>query len=308
MTDQSSGRLKPLRTNRIKGSTADRIFSAVNGTILFVLVILTAYPVYYVLIASLSDPLAILQGRVWLLPVDFNINAYRRVLMNDEIMIGYRNSIIYTVLGTSVNLVMTTLAAYPLSRKNLKGRAAITLFIIFTMFFSGGMVPTFIIYQGLGLYDNLWVMILPGAIGVTNMIIMRTYFQYSIPEELYDAAYMDGASNMQTLMRIVIPLSLPIYAVMMMYYGIGHWNKYFTPMIYMRDRAKFPLQLIMREILIKDEMSEMLESTDTVVDQILLSEGLKYAVIIAASLPVLVLYPFMQKYFAKGVMIGAVKG
>lgn len=296
-----------MRSKQIQQSKQDQIFSVVNGIILAILVLLTVYPVYYVLIASLSDPLAILQGRVWLLPVDFNLNSYRRVLMNDEIMTGYRNSIIYTVLGTAVNLTMTTLAAYPLSRK-LRGRTAITLFIIFTMFFAGGIVPTFIIYQNLGLYDNIWVMILPGAISVTNMIIMRTYFQYSIPDELYDAAYIDGAGNMQTLLRIVIPLSLPIYAVMMMYYGIGHWNKYFTPMIYMRDRAKFPLQLIMREILIKDEMSEMLESTDTVVDQILLSEGLKYAVIVAASLPVLILYPFLQKYFAKGVMIGAVKG
>lgn len=297
-----------MNRNRIRQSNSDQFFSLINGLILFAVVLLTAYPVYYVLIASFSDPLSILQGKVWLLPVNFNVNAYQRVLANTDIMNGYRNSIIYTLLGTLVNLVMTTLAAFPLSRKGLKGRSFITLFIIFTMFFSGGMVPTFIIYQDIGLYDNLWVMILPGAISVTNMIIMRTYFQYTIPDELYDAAYMDGASNTQALLRVVIPLSKPIYAVMAMYYGIGHWNKYFTPMIYLRDRSRFPLQLIMREILIKDEMSDMLDASDTMVDQILLSESLKYAVIVAASLPVLLLYPFMQKYFVKGVMIGAVKG
>lgn len=290
-------------------SIGDHVFQATNLTILILLMIVTVYPVIYVIAASLSQPLAILQGKVWLYPIGFNTNAYERVMHNNDIMTGYRNALIYTVLGTLINLVMTTLGAYPLSRKQLKGRNIITLFITFTMFFSGGLVPTFIIFQKLGLYDNLWVMILPGAISVYNLIIMRTYFQTSIPEELYEAAHIDGASNTASLIRIVIPLSMPIYAVLTMYYAIGHWNAYFTAMIYLRDRNRFPLQLIMREILIKSEMFEMTgEGSETMVDQMLLAEGLKYAVIVASSLPALLFYPFLQKYFVKGVMVGAIKG
>lgn len=288
---------------------SDVIFRLMNYSLLMIGILLTLYPVIYVFSASFSDPLSILQGDVWLLPKGFNLNAYKRVLRNADIMTGYRNSIIYTLVGTAINLLMTTLAAFPLSRKRLPGKNVITLFILFTMFFSGGLIPSFITYQQLGLYNNLAVMVLPGAISVYNLIIMRSFFQNSIPEELYEAAYMDGATNFQTLTRIVVPLSKPIFAVMLMYYGISHWNAYFNAMIYLGDRDRFPLQLIMRELLIKDEMGGMMsEGGETMVEQILLSESLKYAVIVAASLPALVIYPFLQKYFVKGVMIGAIKG
>lgn len=290
-------------------SIADNVFQTVNYALLVFGMMITLYPVIYVLSASFSDPLRIIQGDIWLLPKGLNVNAYARVLRNADIMTGYRNSILYTVLGTVINLIMTTLGAFPLSRPQLPGQKILTVFILFTMFFSGGLIPSFMINQSLGLYNNIGVMVLPGAISVYNLMIMRSFFRSSIPIELYDAAYMDGANNFQTLFRVILPLSKPIYAVMLMYYGIGHWNAFFNALIYLNDRDKFPLQLVMRELLIQDNMSGMMgEGGETMVDQMLLSESLKYAVIVVASLPALVIYPFLQKYFVKGIMIGAVKG
>lgn len=230
-------------------------------------------------------------------------------MSNPDIISGYGNAILYTVLATALNLIMTTMAAYPLSRKDFRGRNALTIFFSITMFFSGGMVPTYLVYRQLGLYNNLWVMILPGAVSVWNMILMRTYFQNSIPKELQEAAAIDGCTNTGTLTRIVLPLSKPILAILVMYYGVGHWNAYFNAMIYLNDRWRFPLQLIIREILIQQDMSGMSGMNEGVtVAQMLLSEGVKYSVIVVASIPMLALYPFLQKYFAKGVTVGAIKG
>ena len=288
---------------------SDIMFDIINYTVIILILIITLYPLIYVLSASFSDPMAIFDGTLWLLPVRFNLESYKAVFSNPDIWSGYLNSIIYTVLGTAINLVMTTLCAYPLSRSNFRGRNILTIFFSFTMFFSGGMIPTYLVYRQLGLYNNIWVMVLPGAVSVWNMILMRTYFQNSIPKEMQEAAAIDGCSATGTLTRIILPLSKPILAVLIMYYGVGHWNAFFNALIYLNDKWRFPLQLIMRQILIQQDMSGMSSMEGGVtVSQMLLSEGVKYAVIVVASLPMLILYPFLQKYFAKGVIVGAVKG
>lgn len=293
-----------------KESLGDRLFDIVTHVILVLILLVTLYPLLYVLSASLSDPMSIIRGDIWLLPKGFTLNAYQKVLQNESILVGYRNSILYTVLGTVVNLVMTTLGAYPLSRADFKGRNVLTIFFTFTLFFSGGLVPTFLVYkQWLGLYNNVWVMVLPMAISVWNMIIMRTYFQSSIPIEIQEAAFIDGCSNVGTLCRIILPLSMPILAVMVMYYGVGHWNAYFNALIYLKDADRLPLQMVIRTILIQENMGAMASGEgESIVDQLLLIEGMRYAVIVVSSVPMLLLYPFVQRYFVKGVMMGAVKG
>lgn len=291
----------------IKQSRSDIIFDIINIAILSIILIIVIYPLILVVSASFSDPMAVMKGEVVLFPVSPTLDAYKAVFRNEDITTGYRNTIIYTVVGTAVNLIMTIAGAYPLSRKDFYGRKALTLFYSFTMFFSGGLIPSYLINTKLGLNNNFWVMIIPGAVSVWNMLIMRTFFQNSIPIELQEAAFIDGCNNISILLKIVLPLSTPVIAVMVMYYGVGHWNAYFTALIYFRDRNKFPLQLILREILVQHEMSQMTEG-ETLVSQVLLAEGIKYAVMVVASVPVLLLYPFLQKYFVKGVMIGAIKG
>ena len=286
---------------------ADIFFDGVNVTLMLIILVIVLYPLIFVLSASFSNPLAVLEGKVVLFPVDYSLQAYKAVFKNDDILMGYKNTIIYTIAGTAVNLVMTIMGAYPLSRKDFKGRQLLTLFFMFTMFFSGGLIPSHLVNTKLGLNNNFWVMIIPGAISVWNMFIMKSFFQTSIPDELEEAAFIDGASNIGILIKIVLPLSAPIIAVLIMYYGVGHWNSYFTALIYFRDRAKYPLQLILREILVIHDMGEMTESEVTA-SQELIAEGIKYAVIVVASLPVLLMYPFLQRHFVKGVMLGAIKG
>lgn len=296
-------------STKIRQSKTDMLFDIVNHGILVLVLVITAYPLLYVLSASISDPMTVLKGEVWLWPKGFNLDAYRRVFENKDIVLGYKNTIIYTITGTALNVIMTIAGAYPLSRKDFYGRNFFMILFSFTMFFNGGLIPTYILMKKLGLYNNFWVMILPGAVGMYNMIIMRTFFQNTIPMELQEAAFIDGCTNIGTLWRIILPLSKPIIAVMVMFYGVGHWNAFFNALIYLNDHNKFPLQLILREILIREDMASMMgESTDTIVKQQMLAEGLKYSVIVVASLPVLALYPFLQRYFIQGVMIGAIKG
>lgn len=294
----------------LTASRGDRLFQAFIYTVLTIIMLVTLYPLIYILSASFSDPMAIIQGRVWLWPVDFTLNAYNKVFQNSDILLGYRNSLIYLVVGTSINIFMTTMGAYALSRKDLRGRHVLTLLFTFTLLFNGGLVPTYLVYKNmLGLYDNLWVMVIPTAISVWNMIIMRTYFQNSIPMELQEAAFIDGCSNIRTLTSIVLPLSKPIIAVMALYYGVAHWNSYFTALIYLQDTWRFPLQLVIRSILILEDMQAMAGGGgESIVEQLVLIEGMRYAVIVVSSIPMLLLYPVVQKHFVKGVMVGAVKG
>ena len=282
-------------------SRGDRVFQIIVNTILVIVLIIILYPLIFVLSASFSDPLYILQGKVNLLPKGFTLDSYDRILNYHSIWSGYKNTIIYVTVGTLINLVMTTCGAYPLSRRDFYGRNVITALLVFTMFFSGGMIPTYLVVKTLGLTNTMWAMVLPSAVSVYNLIIMRTFFQ-SIPYDLQESAVVDGASDFQILTRIILPLSKPILAVMTLFYAVSHWNSFYDALIYLTDRSLYPLQLILREILIQSDVgTESLD--DDAIQQAMTIEGMKYAVILVANLPVLCLYPFLQKYFVKGVMI-----
>lgn len=293
---------------KVRLGLGDRFFVTSIYFILIIIVCIVLYPLIYVISASISSPELILRGEIWLFPKDITFDSYVKVFQNQDIMVGYKNTIIYTVVGTTINLLFSIMIAYPLSRQDFYGRGVITGFILFTMFFSGGMIPNYLLIRDLGMLDTIWAIVLPGAVSVYNIIIMRTFFQ-SIPNEIRDQAFIDGASNIQFLVRIVLPLSMPIIAVMTLFYGVAHWNSFFNAMIYLSDQGKYPLQLFLRSMLIEDQLSSMSGVTDeALVRHMMLVEGLKYAVVIVASLPMLVLYPFLQRYFVKGVMIGSLKG
>ncbi|MDG0810028.1 carbohydrate ABC transporter permease [Cohnella rhizosphaerae] len=268
------------------------------------------YPLLFIVSASISNPDAVLQGKVWLFPKGFTIVPYVKVFQNSEFFLSYWNTIAYTVVGTIVNVALTVMAAYPLSRKDFYGRHVLTIVFTFTMFFSGGLIPLYIVIQKLHLLNNFWVMILPSALSIFNVIVMRTYFQTAIPDEIYQAAEIDGCSRIGVLTRIVLPLSGPILAVMILFYGVGHWNSYFNALIFLNEREMFPLQLILREILVQNDTQNLMgnSSANYIIDSTQYGTSIKYAVIIISSLPVLILYPFLQRYFVKGVMIGAIKG
>jgi len=288
----------------------DRTLDIVLYAILGAITVSVLYPLIYVTSASLSNPVDVLNGNMKLLPIDLTLEGYRRVFRNSAILIGYKNTILYTVVGTIVNVAVTVATAYPLSRKDFVGRNLFTILFTFTMFFGGGLIPTYLVIRSLGLINNFWVMILPGTISVFNVIIARTFFKSAIPAELQEAAMIDGCSNIGILVRIVIPLSKPILAVLALFYAVAHWNAFFNALIYLNDRERFPLQLIIREILLQNQMINTMTQTgdsDTM-EMELWSESIKYSIMIVASLPVLVIYPFFQRFFVKGIMIGAIKG
>ncbi len=293
-----------MRTRR---SFGEKLFDIVNGIFLLFLVIVTLYPLLYVLLASVSDPGRMMQFRgILLMPQGLSLQGYQFVVTNRMIALGYRNTLAYVVFGTALNLFMTCLGAYGLSRKGVLLRNPIMFMIVFTMFFSGGLVPTYLLVtQTLGMLDSPWALIVPGAISTWNMIVMRTAFQ-AVPEALEEAARIDGANDFTILFRIVLPLSLPVLAVMTLFYAVGHWNAWFDALIYLRTRTLYPLQLVLREILIASS-TESMTTQVTVMDKIPLSETIKYATIVVATVPILCIYPFLQRYFVKGVMIGAIK-
>lgn len=291
-----------------KGPSDERWFDVIVYLIAAVIIMIVLYPLLFVVSASFSDPARVLSGEVWLLPKGPTLEAYNNILHNDQIWIGYRNSILYTVVGTLINITMTLLAAYPLSRPDLPGRKGLMLIITLTMFFSGGLIPSYLLVKSLGMVDTMWALIIPGAISTYNLIVMRTYFQSSIPWELQEAAHIDGCSNWRLLVSIILPLSKPILAVMVLFYAVGHWNAFFNALIYIRSEHLYPLQLILREILMISQSAGVDGGNVGMEEKILLSESIKYAVIIVSSLPVLVMYPFVQRHFVKGVMIGSIKG
>lgn len=274
--------------------------------------IVCLYPMLYVVFASFSDSGALMEygGFLWR-PLEFNVGAYRSVIENPNILIGYKNTIFVLVVGVLVNLFMTILAAYVLSRKNLMFKNAIMGIMLFTMYFSGGLIPNYLLIQNLGLYDSIWSLILPGAISTYNMIILRTSF-LSIPDSLEEASILDGANHLQVLWHVVLPLSKATLAVMVLYYGVGHWNAWFNASIYLQDKSKYPLQLVLKEILISNNTESMAGNMSAGnvagADAQNIGESIKYAVIVVATVPILCIYPILQKYFVKGVMIGAVKG
>ena len=289
--------------------TADKITYLVFYLILTILFVIVAYPLILIISSSVSSSSAVVTGRVKLLPVEPTLLGYQTVFRTKSVWTGYLNSFYYAVLGTSINLVMTCLAAYPLSRKDLRGRNLIMGLFTFTMFFSGGLIPGFLLVSDLGMMNTVWAMVLPGAISVYNMILARTYFQSSIPVELLEASQIDGCNNTRFILKVVIPLSKPILAVLCLYYAVGHWNSYLNALLYLNDARRYPLQIVLRDILMLTQV-DFSESLDTefLLKQQEIATLMKYSLIIVASLPVLIAYPFVQKYFVKGVMIGSLKG
>jgi putative aldouronate transport system permease protein len=293
----------------MKRSAGRYVFEAGNIVFICALCILMVYPFLFVLAASLSQGSVVAQGMVGIIPRGLNFRAYAEVLKFQNIWVGYRNTLMYTAAGTALNLALTIAGAYPLSRKKFRARGVLTFFIAVTMFFSGGLIPTYLVMRGYRLLNTFWVMILPGAINTWNLVIMRTFFQ-SIPGELEESGIIDGCNDIQVLIKIILPLSLPSVMTIGMFYAVGHWNAWFNAFIYLSDHAKFPVQLWLRMIVLQNQVNDIV-STNVLLDanqENLVSETIKYAVIIVAALPILCVYPFIQKFFVKGVMVGSIKG
>ena len=298
-----------MAKNKIKAPFSDKVFKTVIYVLVAFFTVIILFPLLNVLATSFSSYSAVISGKVWIWPSEFQLETYKAVFQSKSIFIGYRNTLIYTLIGTAINMFVTLCAAYPLSFSDLRGRGVISGIFAFTMLFSGGMIPAYMVVNKLGMIDTVWAMLLPGALSVWNMVIMRTFFQSSIPRELYDAALIDGASDIRYLISVVVPLSGSIIAVIALYYAVGHWNNYFNGMLYLNSKSKYPLQVFLREILLLGSMdSEIAGSMDYDLYAQGASELIKYAVIIVSTMPMMIIYVFIQKYFVKGVMIGAVKG
>jgi multiple sugar transport system permease protein/putative aldouronate transport system permease protein len=296
-------KISPVKWN------GDRIFSLSCDLILGLAALSILYPLIFIVSASFSNSLAVVQGRVWLWPVEPTLEGYKAVFRSPYVPRGFINSIYVMCVGTAINVILTIALAYPLSRRDLYGRNIFMGLITFTMLFSGGLIPAFLLIRSLGMYNTYWAIIIPGAVGVYNVIVARTFFFSNIPQDLLEAAVMEGCGDFYFLLRIVIPLSAPIIAVLTMFYAVGHWNSYFNAMIYLRDPAKKTLQLVLRDILIVNQMNDdMFRDAETQAKMEGLAQLLKYSLMVVASLPMMVLYPFIQKHFVKGIMVGAIKG
>ncbi len=293
---------------KIRDRGFDLAFMIFIYVILSLILVILLYPIIFVLSASISDPSAIMAGKVVLFPVGFTLKAYQAVMDYPKIWVGFSNSLFYTVAGTLVNVVVTILAGYAISRKDLVGRNFFMFLFAFTMLFNGGIVPTYLVVNQLGLINTRWALILPQALSVWNLIIAVTYFRTSIPIELLEAAQLDGCSDFQYLTRVVIPLSAPIVAVLALFYAVGHWNEYFSALLYLSKPDLYPLQIILRAILVQNQVDFTMIDVRSYQAIQGMRELLKYALIVVSSVPVLMIYPFVQKYFLKGIMIGAIKG
>lgn len=291
----------------IKDSVGDKLFMIGIYAVLGILLIVVLYPLIYILSSSFSSPSAVTSGRVWLWPVEFSIKGYQSLMENPKIVTGYANSLFYTSAGTIISVTLTIMIAYPLSRKTFFGRNVLMMLITFTMLFSGGLIPTYLVVKQMGLIDTRWALLIPNAIWVWQVIITRTFFQASIPGELIDASEIDGCSDMRFMWSVVIPLSKPILAVLVLMYAVGQWNAYFDALIYLKTANLFPLQLVLRSIIILNNSSNATDALKLVERQ-QLAELLKYALIVVATLPVLIIYPFVQRYFVQGMLVGSVKG
>ena len=290
-------------------SYSDKIFDVVNVLIMVLVLIVFLWPLWFVLIASISDPFAVTKGEIFLFPRGLTLESYKAIMKYSTIVTGYGNSIYYTVVGTVINLILSVCFAYPLSRKNFPLKKVFLLLFLFTMYFNGGLVPTYLVVKSLGIANTRWAMIIPNAISVYNCLVVRNYFVNSIPGELEEAAILDGANTAQYLTRVVLPLSKPVLAVVGLYYAVSHWNDYYNALIYLQDIELYPLQSILKSIMSSTQMINDPSLSPEAVELLVRQEmTMKYSVIVAAALPMLCLYPFIQKYFVKGVMVGAVKG
>ena len=295
--------------SKLNETQGDKVFDIINFVMIMIILVIVIYPLYFIVIASISNPIMVTNAKVILIPRDISFIGYIKVFENQDIMSGYKNSILYTFVGTLINLFLTMSAAYALTRKSMPGRNFFMFFFAFTMFFNGGLIPTYLLIKDLKLLNTFAIMVLVAALSIFNLIIARTFIQTSIPEELREASAIDGCDEFRYFFKIVLPLSKAVISVLAIYYAVAHWNNYFNALIYLKDRDRFNLQLILREILIRSEaVSEQDIMFDVGGDVLLANMMLRYSLIIVASIPVLVLYPFLQKYFMKGVMVGAIKG
>lgn len=302
--------------NKIRQSKADTIFDIINYSGLILIFLMFTYPLWFVVIASVSDPSAVYAGEVIFWPVGFSTQGYKRVFENAEVWTGFANTILYTVGGTIMNVVVTTLAGYALSRRDLKGRSQLTLILVFTMYFSGGMIPGYLNMRDFGLTDTRFVMMLVGLVNVSNVLVTRNFFRASVPWELTEASFIDGASDFQIFTRVMLPLSKPILAMITINYAVVHWNDYMNARIYLRNQDFYPLQMILRDILLKTKIESLgtgIEDAETILSQILeqkAADQIKYALIVVSTVPLMAVYPFLEKHFSKarGQMVGGVKG
>ena len=302
-----------MKTKPVKRCREDVIFDTVIFIILTLILFVVAYPLYWVIISSFSDPTAVSAGKVLLRPMGFTLKGYVEVFKNSQVMRGFFNSIVITFVGVCVNLAVTLPTAYALSRDNFSGKKPITVFYMITMFFGGGMIPTYLVVKNMQLLNTIWALVLPGCLSVYNMIVARTFFKSNISEELYEAGEIDGCTQSRFFFQIALPLSKAIIAIMVLYYGVGHWNSYFSALLYISDQDKYPLQLVLRNILITNQTALSQTATTAAAraalqEQQQLIDVMKYSLIIISSVPVLIMYPLVQKHFVKGVMIGSVKG
>lgn len=302
-----------MANNNVKKKKTE-FFDVVNTSLVVLITLIVIYPLYFSVIASFSGPKQVALGNTLLWVKDFSTEAYKYVLEEEQLWIGYRNSIIYLILGTLYNLILTIPAAYVMSKKYLPFRGALSWYFFITMYISGGMIPNYLLIKDLSLIDSPWVMIIGAGVSCYNLIVTRQYFSSSIPEDIYEACYIDGASELTCFTKIAVPLAKPIIAVMALYYGVGHWNGFYSALLYLRKSEYYPLQLVLRNILISNELSTAaIENADAatvayLVHRAEMVQVMKYAIIFIASAPLLIAYPFVQKHFTKGIMIGSVKG
>ena len=304
-----------LKKSHIKNTRGDKIFLTIVYATVILIVLMCAYPLYLTVIASISDPYDVYSGKVNLIPSGFSLESYRLVFTNSAIFRGYANSIFYTVVGTAFNLFLTIPSAYALSKKRMYGRNFFMTLFLITMYFGGGLIPHYLLFKAMGLIDTRWILIINGGVSVYNVIVTRTYFQNNIPEELFEAARIDGASELRCFFKLVLPFSAPIIAVITLYYAVGHWSSYFSALIYTHDQELQPLQLVLRNILILNQSAytDALQSGDAelIADasrQAYNAVTMKYALVFISSAPMLAIYPFVQKHFVKGIMVGSLKG
>ena len=302
-----------MHTKTVKMTPGDKAFMVFNYFFVIAATLLVLYPLIYIISGSVSNPNAIMNGSMWLLPKGFTLDGYARIFANQDIWMGYKNTIIYTVLAVAVNLIFTIPCAYALSRPELYGKGLFMRFMMVTMFFSGGMIPTYLLIKNLGMLNSMWALIIPSATSVYNIIVTRSFFDGNIPRELEESAIVDGADDFTIFFKIVLPLSAPIIAVIALFVGVGRWNGFMDALIYLSDRSKYPLQMILREILILQDQSSNNTASSTSVQmaaykQAQLAGIIKYGVMIVSTLPIIVIYPFLQRYFVKGMLVGSLKG
>ncbi|MDR2304863.1 MAG: carbohydrate ABC transporter permease [Treponema sp.] len=296
------------KPRKCKETFADSVFNVINAIIMSLVCVCIAYPLYFVLAASFTDPNIVNQGRVLLYPVNLFLGGYERILQYPPLWSGYKNTIIYTAAGSIVSISVTVPAAYALSRRDMAGRRILMFIFTFTMFFSGGIIPLYLVIQKLRIYNTIWAIVLPGAVSIYNLIVCRTYFDTSIPRELLEASRLDGCTDFGFFFRIVLPVSSTIIAVMILFYATAIWNQFMNALMFLADQENMPLQVIMRNLILINQARAMTNDPGEMMMRQKLAEQLKYAVIVVSAAPLLMVYPFLQKYFAKGVMIGAVKG